>query len=94
MQGFFASKDKLIWECSNRTKDEVKKQVLKGLNLINQLLKTNYRISQIHFAPIDSCANKVYVAELIRHYYTGKEFIQLKQKVYRKCIKIKYYLYK
>lgn len=67
------------------TKDEVKKQVLAGLDSANQLLGTNYRLSHIYFVPSDSCASQIYerlISILIHHYHNGKEFIESKQKVY------------
>ena len=36
------------------SKEEVLKQVLSGLELVNQSLKTNYKLSKIYFTPFDS----------------------------------------
>jgi hypothetical protein len=59
------------------TKAEIKREVLAGLDSINQSLGTNYRLSHIYFVPSDSCEDEVYrllIAMLIRHYHNGKEF--------------------
>ena len=65
------------------TKDEVKQQVLDGLDSINKSLGTNYQLSHIYFVPSDSCRDQVYTLlteRLIRHYHEGKEFKESSQK--------------
>ena len=59
------------------SKEEILKQVLLGLNSINQSLGTNYQLSKIYFSPFDNSANQIYsglIAALIRHYHNGYEF--------------------
>ena len=59
------------------SKEEVLKQVLFGLELINKSLGTNYKLSKIYFSPFNIPANRVYsslIEVLIRHYYSGNEF--------------------
>ena len=61
------------------SKEEVLKQVLSGLEWVNQALGTNYKISKIYFYPYDIPANSVYkllICKLIRHYHNGEEFIE------------------
>jgi len=65
------------------TKEEIKREVLAGLDSINESLGTNYRLSHIYFVPSDSCEDEVYqllIAMLIRHYHNGKEFKERPQK--------------
>jgi hypothetical protein len=59
------------------SKEEVLKQVLSGLESVNQSLGTNYKLSKIYFSPFDISTNRIYsglVAALIRHYHNGNEF--------------------
>lgn len=61
------------------SKEEVLKQVLSGLESVNQSLGTNYKLSQIYFTPFNSGANSVYhvlICKLIRHYHSGNEFTE------------------
>ena len=62
------------------SKQEVLDQVTDGLQLINQSLETNYKLSKIYFSPFDSGTCSVYrllIAKLIRHYHNGNEFKEL-----------------
>ena len=62
------------------SKQEVLKQVLVGLELVNNSFETNYKISKIYFSPDDPIENRVYAfltAKLIRHYHNGYEFKEL-----------------
>lgn len=62
------------------SKEEVLKQVLCGLESINECLDTSYKLSKIYFLPSDSGSHSVYkllIAQLIRHYHEGKEFKEL-----------------
>uniref|UniRef100_UPI0040573C25 hypothetical protein n=1 Tax=Candidatus Electrothrix sp. TaxID=2170559 RepID=UPI0040573C25 len=62
------------------SKEEVLEQVIAGLELVNQALGTNYKLSQIYFTPFDSGANSVYnllICKLIRHYHSGNEFKEI-----------------
>ena len=62
------------------SKEEVLKQVLFGLESVNQSLGTNYKLSKIYFSPFDIPANRVYsglIGILIRHYHSGNEFIEV-----------------
>ena len=59
------------------SKEEVLKQVLFGLESVNQSLGTNYKLSKIYFSPFDISTNHIYsglIASLIRHYHSGNEF--------------------
>lgn len=59
------------------SKEEVLKQVVSGLEWVNQSLGTNYKLSKIYFSPFDSGADSVYrllICKLIRHYHNGNEF--------------------
>lgn len=59
------------------SKEEVLKQVLSGLESVNQSLGTNYKLSKIYFSPFDISTNRIYsglIAALIRHYHSGNEF--------------------
>jgi len=60
------------------SKEEVRKQVLVGLKVVNESLGTNYKLSKIYFSSFDIPANNIYrslTIFLIRHYHDGKEFI-------------------
>ena len=62
------------------SKEEVLKQVLSGLESVNQSLGTNYKLSQIYFLPFDSGTNSVYnllICKLIRHYHSGNKFKEI-----------------
>jgi hypothetical protein len=62
------------------SKEEVLKQVVSGLELVNKALGTNYKLSQIYFTPSDSSANLVYsllICKLIRYYHAGNEFREI-----------------
>ena len=62
------------------SKEEVLEQVINGLDAINKVLKTNYRLSRIYFSPCDSSANRIYsglTGILIRHYHNGNPFIEV-----------------
>ena len=57
--------------------DQVLKQVLSGLEEVNQFLGTNYKFSKIYFVPTESASSlisKRLTIELIRHYHSGKIF--------------------
>lgn len=59
------------------SKEEVREQVLSGLETINKSLGTNYKLSKIYFSPCDISKNRIYsglVAVLIRHYHNGNKF--------------------
>ena len=59
------------------SKEEVLKQVISGLESINQSLGTNYKLSKIYFSPSDISESRVYsalVEILIKHYHYGNEF--------------------
>ena len=59
------------------SKEEVLEQVLSGLELVNQSLGTNYKLSKIYLSPFDRPTNRIYsglIATLIRHYHSGNEF--------------------
>lgn len=59
------------------SKDEIFKQVLSGLESVNQSLKNNYKLSKIYFLPSESGSGFVYkflIIQLIRHYHSGNEF--------------------
>ena len=59
------------------SKEVVIKQVMTGLNSVNESLNTNYKLSRIYFSPFDSDSNSVYsllICKLIRHYHDGKKF--------------------
>lgn len=56
---------------------EVLKQVLSGLNSINQSLGTNYTLSKIYYVPSENGSGSRYhalIRWLLVHYYEGKEF--------------------
>ena len=58
-------------------KAEVRKQVLSGLRLVNQDLKTDYRVSKIYSVPVDNPSNSIYeflIQELIKHLHSGQVF--------------------
>lgn len=59
------------------SKKKVLKQVLAGLESVNQALGTDYRLSKIYYLPSESAENFVYAfltSLIIRHYHNGKEF--------------------
>ena len=59
------------------SKEEVLKQVLFGLESVNQSLGTDYKLSKIYFSPCDIPNNRVYsalIGFLITHYHSGNEF--------------------
>lgn len=59
------------------SKQEVLKQVLCGLESINQALGTDYKVCKIYFSPFDIPANNVYtglIQALIRYYHSGNKF--------------------
>jgi len=58
-------------------KDEVLKQVLAGLESVNQSLGTNYKLSQIYYVPSSDRPSSMYqslIRRLIIHYHSGNEF--------------------
>ena len=62
------------------SKELVIKQVMTGLDSVNEALNTNYKLSRIYFSPFDSDSNSVYsllICKLIRHYHDGKKFIEV-----------------
>ena len=62
------------------SKERVIKQVMTGLNSVNESLNTNYKLSRIYFSPFDSDSNSVYsllICKLIRHYHDGKKFTEI-----------------
>jgi hypothetical protein len=59
------------------SKDEVLKQVLAGLESVNQSLGTNYKLSQIYYVPSSDGPSSMYqslIRTLITHYHSGNEF--------------------
>lgn len=59
------------------SKEEVLEQIISGLELVNQSLGTDYKLSKIYFLPSDSAARSVYtllICRLIKHYHSGNEF--------------------
>lgn len=55
----------------------VLKQVLAGLESVNQALGTDYRLSKIYYLPSESATGFVYtllISLIIRHYHNGEEF--------------------
>ena len=59
------------------SKEEVLKQVLSGLESVNQSLGTNYKLAKIYFSPFDISTNCIYsglIAALIRPYHNGNDF--------------------
>ena len=72
------------WDFSNidksrirTSKEELLKQVLSGLESVNNSLGTNYKLSQIYFTPFDSPIHSVYsllILKLIIHYHSKNEF--------------------
>ena len=59
------------------SKDEVLKQVLAGLESVNQSLGTNYKLSQIYYVPSSDGPSSMYqslIRRLIIHYHSGNEF--------------------
>lgn len=76
MQWSFPKIDNSIIRTS---KEEVLKQVLSGLNSINQDLGTDYQLSKIYYVPSEDGADRIYetfTRMLIRHYHDGNEFIE------------------
>lgn len=62
------------------TVDEVKNQVMKGLDEINEELNTNYKIIQIQFIPSDTASTTVYkelTKEIVKQLVTGNGFQHL-----------------
>lgn len=58
------------------SKDEVLKQVLAGLESVNQFLGTNYKLSQIYYVPSLDGPSSIYqslIRGLIIHYHSGNE---------------------
>lgn len=74
----------ITWELSGAekapvrtSKEEVLKQVLSGLNTINQDLGTSYTLSKIYYIPSESGSGSIYrglLRRLIKHYHEGNEF--------------------
>ena len=59
------------------SKNEVLKQVLAGLESVNQSLGTNYKLSQIYYVPSSDGPSSMYqslIRRLIIHYHSGNEF--------------------
>lgn len=59
------------------SKDEVLKQILAGLESVNQFLETNYKLSKIYYAPFSDGPSSIYqslISTLIIHYHSGNEF--------------------
>lgn len=59
------------------SKNEVLKQVLAGLESVNQSLGTNYKLSQIYYVPSSDKPSSMYqslIRTLITHYHSGNEF--------------------
>lgn len=73
------------WDKSEKSKigtspEEVLKQVLSGLNWVNQALGTNYQLSKIYYVPSQDGADRIYeslIRKLIRHYQSGNEFREI-----------------
>lgn len=60
--------------------NEVLKQVLSGLKLVNEDLRKNYHLSKIYFLPSDSASNSVYeflIQALIKQFDSGSEFVEV-----------------
>ena len=72
------------WNFNNIDKSRIrtsKEEVLSGLELVNQSLGTNYKLSKIYFSPFDISTNRIYsglISALIRHYPSGNEFKEVK----------------
>ena len=75
------------WDKSEKSKigtspEEVLKQVLSGLNPLNEVLGTNYQLSKIYYlpfynAPFEDESDLIYhtlIRTLIRYYHSGNEF--------------------
>ena len=72
------------WDFSSNANEKIRtskelviKQVMTGLNNVNESLNTNYKLSRIYFSPFDSDSNSVYsllICKLIRHYHDGNKF--------------------
>lgn len=63
------------------SKDQLLKQVFAGLDSINEILGTKYRLSKVYYVPSEYGAGSIYqtfTRELIRHHYEGKEFATIK----------------
>ena len=59
------------------SKEEVLKQVLAGLESVNQSLRTNYKLSKIYYVPSSDGPSSIYqglIHRLIIHYHSGNEF--------------------
>ena len=59
------------------SKAQLLKQVVAGLDSINEILGTNYRLSKVYYVPSEYGAGSIYqtfTRELIKHYYERKEF--------------------
>ena len=63
----FPSSDKSKIQTS---KEEILKQVLSGLNLMNKCLRTNYKLSKIYYVPAEDGSDLIYrdhIRSLIEH---------------------------
>ncbi len=59
------------------SKEEVLKQVLSGLNLMNESLGIDYQLSKIYYVPSEDGSNLMYQSltqRLLFHYHSGNEF--------------------
>lgn len=59
------------------SKKEVLTQVLSGLNAINELFGTDYKVSKIAYVPSEDGSNSTYqflTRSLLKHYHNGNEF--------------------
>ena len=64
-------------ETIKTSKFKIQSQVVSGLRLVNQHLNTNYRVSKIHYVPVDNSSNSVYeflIQELIKHLHSVQVF--------------------
>jgi hypothetical protein len=58
------------------SKDEISKQVLSGLESINQFLGTSYELSSIYYPPSSDGVSSIYqglISRLIRPYHIGNK---------------------
>jgi hypothetical protein len=59
------------------SKQQIREEVLSGLQSVNKSLQTNYKLSKIYFAPFDNPNDRIYealISVLIKHYHNGHEF--------------------
>ena len=62
------------------SQQEVREQIITGLEAVNKSLKTNYKLSKIYYLPSDRSSNSVYnllICQLIKHYHNKNEFKEI-----------------